>query len=469
LLLVLAFAAILVEAGWQLFEQAVPITVVRPQTVQQAAARAGAPLFQAAGWVEPDPFPIRVAALADGVVQRMLVQESDAVEVGTPLAELVADDARIALATAVASLRGAEAETQSARVERDNARAAFEAAIEVTEAVAVGRADVAGRQAELALRRDAVRQGQAAVAVAEAELGTQRHLREAGAAGPWQVELAEARLEEAGSRLSSLEAEVARAAAEITIAEARLTRAVEDQRLRLAEHRRVGLAEAALIRAEAAEAETRSKTDEARLRFTRMTVLSPMKGVVLMREAEPGSIVGPMQDRPPICLLYDPLRLRVRVDVPQTQVGGASKGQRADIRCDVRRDRPYQGEVIRVIDRADIQKVTLEVQVVIKDPDGLIKPDMLCQVTVFGEGEDATDGKGRANAVSIPSRCLVGEGTVWVVDGVSGRASRRTVEVGTRTSEEVIITAGLNPSDKVIDEGREQLEEGTPVRVRETP
>ena len=64
----------------------VPVHVARAE-VQQA----GTPLFKAAGWVEPRPTPILVAALASGVVERLLVVEDQAVETGQPVAELVAD------------------------------------------------------------------------------------------------------------------------------------------------------------------------------------------------------------------------------------------------------------------------------------------------------------------------------------------------------------------------------------------
>src|SRR5436309_6218831 len=45
-------------------------------------AEAGAPLFQAAGWVEPRPTPVLVTALTEGVVERLLVVEGQEVVAG---------------------------------------------------------------------------------------------------------------------------------------------------------------------------------------------------------------------------------------------------------------------------------------------------------------------------------------------------------------------------------------------------
>ncbi len=64
----------------------------------------GTPLFKAAGWIEPRPTPIRVAALAEGVIEKLLVVEDQAVKAGEPIAFLVADDAQLALEAAQATL-----------------------------------------------------------------------------------------------------------------------------------------------------------------------------------------------------------------------------------------------------------------------------------------------------------------------------------------------------------------------------
>ena len=51
---------------------------------------------QASGWVEPDPYPIYVTALSDGVIEKLLVLEGDKIEADQVIAEMVDDDARLA-------------------------------------------------------------------------------------------------------------------------------------------------------------------------------------------------------------------------------------------------------------------------------------------------------------------------------------------------------------------------------------
>ena len=259
-----------------------------------------------------------------------------------------------------------------------------------------------------------------------------------------------------------------RAAADIDKAKARLDKTKRDFELRLPERLVRDTAAAAVPKADAAVAEAQAALDNARLKASRMTVTAPSDGVVLTRDAQPGSVVGPGGENPAVCHLYDPTELRVRVDVPQAHVSGTSAGQRAEILCDVRRGRPYEGRVLRIVDTADIQKVTLEVQVRVVDPDGLLKPDMLCQVAVYRDS-DAKSAGTRTAAVTIPSRCLATSDSVWVVDGASGRATRRHVKTGRRSGDDVVILEGLNVTDKVIDRGASRLEEGARVRMENRP
>lgn len=461
-LLLLGFLAVFYDAARDYFTDAVLVTVVRPQAATSSGPAAGAVVFQTAGWIEPDPYPISVTALAPGVVARMLVEESDEVKVGDPVCELVDDDARIAVDNALAARAKAQADAADARVELRNAEAAFAAAIEVTRALDSAVADHAAKIAALEQKKAAAFEVEASVRVAEADLETQKFLKEQDAVGPWQVELAQARYDEAKAKLDATRAAAARAKAELAHAAAVKVAAERDHELRLAESLRVDRAKVAVERADAAVKLADAVLADAQLRKKRMVVVAPTGGVVLTRDAQPGSTVGP--NSAPVCTLYDPSRLRVRVDVPQSQVAGASRGQRAEIQCDIRRGRPYAGKVIRIIDAADIAKVTLEVQVRVEDPDGLLKPDMLCTVAAYADpGSEPTKDE-TVTAVRIPARCLVGPNEVWVVDAATGRASKRRIETGRRDGSDVIVTRGLNVTDKVIDRGAAGLTEGARIQ-----
>lgn len=447
------------------------VTLTRPVPVVGVAiagAVAGSVAAQAAGWIEPDPFPVRVTALAEGVVAELLVQESDPVAAGDVLARLVDADARIALARAEAELAQAEAEERRMLADLQAARRAFESPTALIEAVEVGRAERVGKRAEAEHRAQAVLRGRAEVRIAQEELLVQRELGAAGAAGPRQVELAEARVEVAQAELAILEADAALATAEAQVADAKARRAERDFELRIEDSLRVEVSEAWCAQARAQVEAARAACDEARLRLERMELRAPITGVVLERLATLGTPLGAERDA--VVTLYDPSALRVRVDVPQQDLGKLFVGQVARIESDARRGRPYRGEVLRVVRQADIQKVTLQAHVRVLDGDDLLRPEMLVQVRFLSRAAEAVPTEGTpspldSGLVAIPTRLLLPGDEVWIVDGASGRAARRALRVVERDGERALVSEGLDLSTKLVDSGRETLRVGDRLRA----
>jgi len=465
--ILLAFLAILATSLGDLWRGAVAVSVLRPKLVDSSStASVGTPLFQAAGWIEPDPFAIEVSALAPGVVSEVLVQPSDIVKQGDVVARMIDQDARLAGDSAAAMLAQSTAELANAEAEAANAQASFDAALAVTENVATARAELAGKQAESTHRAEAAVRGEAQVKVAEEELAVQRELASAGAAGPRQVELAEAKISAASSELEMLRANAALAVAEAQKAQARLDRAQRDAELRLDEKLRVERAKNDVDLAQGRLAAARTTRDEAQLRLARMEVRAPAAGIVLERFAAPGTTLAGGERGSLVCTLFDPMHLRVRVDVPQGEIAKANVGQRAEVLAESRTGKPYRGRVLRVVQKADIQKVTLQVHVLLEDADELLRPEMLCQVRFLSTGGPSGLDATGTQSVLIPARLLDG-GKVWVVDGATRAARKRSVVLGATQGEWVEVTSGINISDKLIDDGRNGLTEGAVVRIRE--
>src|SRR5262249_14737117 len=100
----LGFAAVLLWAARDSLLPPKPVTVVPVLTSRAEMQQEGTPLFQAAGWVEPRPTPTVVSALAEGVVEELLVVEGQEVKAGEPVARLIEIDAKLALDAAEATV-----------------------------------------------------------------------------------------------------------------------------------------------------------------------------------------------------------------------------------------------------------------------------------------------------------------------------------------------------------------------------
>jgi HlyD family secretion protein len=473
LLLLAGFLAVLASSLGDWFSGAMEVEIVRPAPVVggHAGPAPGTVAVRAAGWIEPDPFAISVSALAPGVVREVLVQQSDEVQAGAPIALLIDDDARLGVRQTQAALAEAGAEVARTEAELAAARASYDAALLVNERAATTEADLDGRRAEAEQRDQAVLEARAQLSAGESEVEVQRHLAEAGAAGPRAVELAEAALAGMRAEVATLQADAALAHAQARAAEAVLKRACRDLELRIEDKLRLATAEADVTLAQAALARTQATHDEAQLRLERMTVRAPAAGLVLQRFVTPGTQLTP--ENAVVATLYDPRSVRVRVDVPQQEIGKLGVGQQVLVEADARPGRDYHGEVSRIVRQADINKVTLQAHVRITDGDELLRPEMLVQTRFLADAPEASDGSAPAaggpaaggGAVRIPARLVVDGSRVWVLDAHGKAAELREVRLGGTVGDDVEVLAGLNLSDKLIASHFEHLAPGLPVKA----
>lgn len=79
-------------------------------TPKQAAKSTGKLMFQASGWIEPDPLPIKATALTDGIVDSVNVLQGELVKKGDLIATLIRIDSRLERDAMAAKLAEMKAE-----------------------------------------------------------------------------------------------------------------------------------------------------------------------------------------------------------------------------------------------------------------------------------------------------------------------------------------------------------------------
>ncbi len=100
-------------------------------------------------------------------------------------------------------------------------------------------------------------------------------------------------------------------------------------------------------RAEADVASAEARVAEARAQLARTLIVSPIPGVVLRKHKRTGESVS-TQMATPIVVLGDTSRLRVRVEVDETDVARIALGQRVAVRAAAFGDRSFHGTVTRI-------------------------------------------------------------------------------------------------------------------------
>ena len=378
-------------------------TITRSTTSEHRTS-SGKPLFQASGWVEPDPLPIKATALTDGIVDQVHVLQGALVKKGDLLATLIGDDTRLERDAMAAKLADMKASfdahcvgTQIAIRQID----AEKAMLEVAEANVEEAADKLRRYDKMT---EGAITGDERLAV---RLDHRRRLAE--------VDLAKARIGEIAEELSKIAYEILAIQSQIKGAEIDL--------------------------------------EKAELAYKRTRIHAPVDGRILALKAAPGAkkMVGmDEEDSSTIAILYDPAHLQVRVDVPLADAAGLSVGQAAKIRCNLLPDEIFEGIVTRIEGAADLQRNTLQAKVRIADPSDKLRPEMLSRVEFLETlREDKPDTSATGVAVYVPASALT-DGTVWVCDADTRRAERRQV-VSSATAENLVrIDSGLRPGEWVV-------------------
>ena len=141
-----AFLAVLAWAARDQLVTSKPVTVVPVLATRAAVQQEGRALFTAAGWVEPRPTEVRVPALSEGVVEKLLVVEDQEVKAGQPLAMLIRRDAELALADSKARHELAESELASANAALAAARTNLEKPVSLAGHAGRGRGDAGPRR-----------------------------------------------------------------------------------------------------------------------------------------------------------------------------------------------------------------------------------------------------------------------------------------------------------------------------------
>lgn len=195
----------------------------------------------------------------------------------------------------------------------------------------------------------------------------------------------------------------------------------------------------------------------------RHVIRAPFDGTVGDKLVEVGEWV---QTGTPVIELVEIDNLRVDVPVPQHYFRQVNVGTPAIVRFDALPDQTFETQVTMKVPVSNPAARTFPVRIEMDNRAGLKAPGMSARVT-FLLRED-----GEADALKVPRDAVVrrpdGSQTVWLVTDKDGIPSAIPVAVETGrtagTSIEILGDA-LNPSDKIVVRGNENLQPGQPVRI----
>jgi len=330
--------------------------------------------------------------------------------------------------------------------------------------VKAGDALIELEREELAL---AVAQAEAAVAVAEAGLarvlaGTRKEQIEQAAAAAAQAKANSDLCKVTFERAAKLIADESIPRTRYDEAKARYDVAVAQQRAALAalEMARIGPTQEDIAIARAQVVQAKTALASASRQHQNATIASPIDGVVVHKNVEPGEVVSPpMVPGPPLLRIAHTKTLRTKVRVSENRVNAVRLGQEATIALDGFPGEIFPGEVSKISPVVDPRSRTFEAEIVIPNPDRRLKPGMFARVRLVLAK--------RVDVVKVPLAAVVeGEKGPVVFLAANGVARARPVTLGISDGVDVEVLSGVKVGEAVAVRGNVGLKDGDKIVVK---
>lgn len=276
---------------------------------------------------------------------------------------------------------------------------------------------------------------------------------------------------DAGLRLDEARAAVARADANVKLAESQnnlaqttaqryaallatgdVSKTVADQARTQAETsvQSVNTARASL-------AEARAQLAQAEKAVTDVVVAAPFAGYISARGVSVGEYVQPSTSVVTL-LKIDPLRLQL--SIPAVQAGQIAVGQRVTARVDAYPDQSFDGVVTAINPSISAESRSFTVEARVPNRDAVLKPGMFAVAAV---------DQGRTQrALLVPRAAVVDDVNtnsyrVFVIDA-ENRARLRVVQLAARQQGDTVrILTGIKEGERVATSNLADLYDGTPI------
>lgn len=197
---------------------------------------------------------------------------------------------------------------------------------------------------------------------------------------------------------------------------------------------------------------------EAKKRLGDTRLLAPVAGFVGMKKVEIGNTVAAGT---PVFSVLDLDPVKVRVGIPESEIGKVKLGGRAQVEIPALDGRIFEGKVEAVGVAADAASRTYTVKIAVPNHAHLLKAGMVAEARILSDQQ--------VNALTLPGDAIVhdarGVTLVYVYDAGRGRVFGRRVEPGLPIGNEVEIKSGLQPGEQVVVAGQQNVREASIAKL----
>jgi len=175
-------------------------------------------------------------------------------------------------------------------------------------------------------------------------------------------------------------------------------------------------------------------------------IYSPLAGTVVQRKVGPGQFItsGPSD---PVFVIGDLSTLWLLAFVRESEASDVAVGQEIAFSLLALPGSQYKARIDYVAPAIDPITRRLLVRATIDNKDGLLKPEMFANVTIFTGGDHSS--------VAVPKKALIYEGQhvrLWVAHE-DKTIELRDIETGLSNGDSVEVKTNLRPGEKIVTRG----------------
>lgn len=188
----------------------------------------------------------------------------------------------------------------------------------------------------------------------------------------------------------------------------------------------------------------------------RVAFYSPINGIVAQLGVRQGMAVTPGMV---MFNLVDLSSVWVTAEVVENQAGWIAEGNRAEIRIPAYPGKVFEGRVDYIYPELMAATRTVKARIVLKNPQGLLKPDMFVDVML--------EAQSRENTLMVPTEAVIytGRRSVVIVAAGEGKFRPVDVETGAESGGKTEILKGLEKGQTVVTSGQFLIDSEASLRT----
>lgn len=177
-----------------------------------------------------------------------------------------------------------------------------------------------------------------------------------------------------------------------------------------------------------------------------ITIYAPISGTVVQRKIGPGQYVSAGASDP-VFVIGDLSTVWLTAFVRESDAAMVNVGQDISVNVMALPGRPLTAKINYVAAAIDPTTRRLLVRATIDNKDGLLKPEMFANVTIYSASDRA--------APAVPKQALIYEGSqvrIWVAREDKS-VELRQIKIGLINGNLAEVTSNLNPGEKIVVKG----------------